>query len=556
MLGPKIDVTIANANGAPLVFTGQANTVTLTLKNSSGADILIQPGTPSDPPPEGGGFQIVMSFAELFGGTDGQKDLLISAPGWTAQYFPGSFPSWIAAAAAAVNWQQGTLLNFSVSQLQPLSSLGSYTVSVDLYNLSADPQPNSVVLGIANPPDGKKDLRGVLEPSLAEDRVYITRTPDDKISNNLRLRLTNKTFTPVVPLSTHYETQPQFSLSFIIDPEGPGYYALTDDIFAAGIDVKLHKGTGWSVTKDPDNLVWWLRPDTQTNPGIVGGGETVEFNIDDIVTMFPEGVTLLYLIYNNIPGYDDGFMSVRIDKKYGPPRINLFEANTNVLPNTGLATPEAFLSWDVSNAMLVQLSGAAELGGPVAPRVMNQRVTVARTSMFVLTAFDTVTHQIHSQSVPITLEPASSGRLFPPGTIIAWRGAAPAGWIACDGEHGTPDLRDRFILAAGPGVSPDSEGDPTHTHPLTELKSNTDTSSDGHHRHNFPPDWYGRNYYTDNYLGIDTLHPYDNFRTSGEQPSHHHNLALQYQTQTTGPQEGGTRPRWWALLYIMKSWAA
>lgn len=45
---------------------------------------------------------------------------------------------------------------------------------------------------------------------------------------------------------------------------------------------------------------------------------------------------------------------------------------------------------------------------------------------------------------------ASGG--IPTGGIIIWSGAAnavPDGWALCDGNNGTPDLRDRFVLGAG-----------------------------------------------------------------------------------------------------------
>lgn len=44
---------------------------------------------------------------------------------------------------------------------------------------------------------------------------------------------------------------------------------------------------------------------------------------------------------------------------------------------------------------------------------------------------------------------------FPAGTIAIWSGlidathTPPTGWALCDGKNGTPDLQDRFILAAG-----------------------------------------------------------------------------------------------------------
>lgn len=86
------------------------------------------------------------------------------------------------------------------------------------------------------------------------------------------------------------------------------------------------------------------------------------------------------------------------------------------------------------------------------------------------------------------LEPATAGGLvrngagnsydaLPSGSIILWYGAAsaiPSGWVACDGENGTPDLRDKVAIGMGTdGVllgtvigSPSSKGN-TDDHTLT-----------------------------------------------------------------------------------------
>lgn len=46
----------------------------------------------------------------------------------------------------------------------------------------------------------------------------------------------------------------------------------------------------------------------------------------------------------------------------------------------------------------------------------------------------------------------SGGGGVPKGSIIIWSGSAsdiPDGWALCDGQDGRPDLRDKFVLAAG-----------------------------------------------------------------------------------------------------------
>lgn len=63
----------------------------------------------------------------------------------------------------------------------------------------------------------------------------------------------------------------------------------------------------------------------------------------------------------------------------------------------------------------------------------------------------------------------------PPGGIIIWSGAIvaiPPGFVICDGNNGTPDLRDRFVVGAGDTYAVDaSGGSVSHDHDFT---------SDGH----------------------------------------------------------------------------
>ncbi|KIG13837.1 Phage tail fiber protein [Enhygromyxa salina] len=71
--------------------------------------------------------------------------------------------------------------------------------------------------------------------------------------------------------------------------------------------------------------------------------------------------------------------------------------------------------------------------------------------------------------------------MVPSGAIIMWGGAVedvPAGWLLCNGEDNTPDLRDRFIIGASEQYPPGVMGGedkvalsvselPSHSHSFT-----------------------------------------------------------------------------------------
>jgi microcystin-dependent protein len=82
--------------------------------------------------------------------------------------------------------------------------------------------------------------------------------------------------------------------------------------------------------------------------------------------------------------------------------------------------------------------------------------------------------------------------LVPDGTIVMWSGDVediPEPWALCDGQNGTPDLRDKFIVGAGSTYAIRQEGGketveltvehlPGHAHPASTTKA-------GDHSHSF-----------------------------------------------------------------------
>ena len=77
---------------------------------------------------------------------------------------------------------------------------------------------------------------------------------------------------------------------------------------------------------------------------------------------------------------------------------------------------------------------------------------------------------------------AGGGDGVPAGTIVMWSGTVasiPTGWTFCDGTSGTPDLRNRFVVAAQEddageaktnltGSLTVSGGSVSHTHAITD----------------------------------------------------------------------------------------
>lgn len=98
--------------------------------------------------------------------------------------------------------------------------------------------------------------------------------------------------------------------------------------------------------------------------------------------------------------------------------------------------------------------------------------------------------------------PDEASAAIPKGGIIMWSGVnIPVGWLLCDGTNGTPDLREKFIMAAGGSVNiGDSGGALTHAHTVPSLShtgtavadhaalthSGTAVSSHENHKHQMP----------------------------------------------------------------------
>lgn len=136
--------------------------------------------------------------------------------------------------------------------------------------------------------------------------------------------------------------------------------------------------------------------------------------------------------------------------------------------------------------------------------------------------------------------------VIPSGGIIMWSGAAnaiPNGWVLCDGQGSTPDLRNRFVIGAGDTFAVDATGGSANA----VVVEHTHTLTDPGHSHS--------------YSRAESI-VQGSAETSSQQQKHN----IDYGTNTTQSQftgisvntegESGTDknlPPYYALCYIMKS---
>lgn len=139
---------------------------------------------------------------------------------------------------------------------------------------------------------------------------------------------------------------------------------------------------------------------------------------------------------------------------------------------------------------------------------------------------------------------AASG--IPSGVITMWSGAIadiPTGWALCNGQNGTPNLLDRFIIAAGNNSAPgDTGGAETHTHAITVYGTALTIEQLAQHRHGIGMNGEvlaGTNMSMPRAGSYTTLQ--SAYTGSGEAHTH-----------TATGAEGSTLPPYYALAYIMK----
>lgn len=170
---------------------------------------------------------------------------------------------------------------------------------------------------------------------------------------------------------------------------------------------------------------------------------------------------------------------------------------------------------------------------------------------------------------------ATVGQAVPSGAILMWSGSIatiPTGWFLCDGNNGTPNLVDRFVVCAGSTYAVNAVGGNAnatvvaHTHTgttgaMSANSSHTHGITDAGHTHG--PDSPATFFYTNNagssFQGpgpngfggsFTTANATTGISVNAANTDHTHNFT----TNSTGsPATNANLPPYLALAYIMKA---
>ena len=152
--------------------------------------------------------------------------------------------------------------------------------------------------------------------------------------------------------------------------------------------------------------------------------------------------------------------------------------------------------------------------------------------------------------------------LVPKGTIIMWHGSSasiPKGWTICNGDNGTPDLKNRFIVSVGDKYEVNAKAGqdsvvlkieemPKHNH----TASSTISSADGNHLHYWngykkrKHDGGGGQVRSREKIGSD---PKDEINNNDGAHKHRINTKIEY---SGGGVSHENRPSYYALFFLMK----
>ncbi len=283
----------------------------LTLSNN--ADRTIDITAPASTTPSADNYHFALHFRPGTLATAALTQVSVASAGWTlqaAQEIDGS-ASFYLLSSAAQSLDPGASITLTLQSISAAASGGARNTRVELtyqqLQYAADLTPltgsrlqNMMVL----------NAQGARTPPLHVGFVGPNMVLNDGTSTNaLTLRITNLLDDAALALSPSSGAAPT-TLILAFDAQDSNEqkdWALGTTSQVNAIDVQM---AGWASAKDPESAEWTL---TTTQTALAADGY-FQLELGNIVSSLPAGNANLYLIYENWPGYRDGYFVVPIEK--------------------------------------------------------------------------------------------------------------------------------------------------------------------------------------------------------------------------------------------------
>lgn len=357
---PPIGFSIVNlkADNKPIIYITQDETLNqlkFNITNQTNKKIILKKQEA----------KFKMTFGRLLV-NDELKSLKITTEGWDIKFIEEEQDKrWELMPVSDIEFNTGTTITFNLSNLTASNPPTSDNFTVCYENIgNLDDDRYMIKLFLQKPPrEGLKELSVVYDwLDRGNNIVYTSADQKELIANKIAFFITNPSASPLVDKPFGPE-KPCFKISFLTMNRPPesgaspdaGYDVLTYHDLAKDIYIKPigNLKDNWEVApgygEENQRLIWELKP---LNPEVLGPNASVEFSLENIRTVLPPYITTLYIQYTHIPGYNDGYVTLSIEKREPIPGILSFNADeTNIKPNE-----KVNFSWQTFAVDTVELS--------------------------------------------------------------------------------------------------------------------------------------------------------------------------------------------------------